>query len=46
LKTLTRNNEKITKESIHRFIDTLKINALIKKELKSITPFNYTGNCS
>ncbi len=33
LKKLTRNNEKITKESIHSFIDTLKINALIRKEL-------------
>ncbi len=43
LKELTRNNEKITKEKIHRFIDTLKINDSIKKELKKITPFNYVG---
>src|SRR5690348_4398222 len=43
LKELTRSNEKITKEKIHRFIDSLKINAAIKKELKAITPFNYTG---
>ena len=44
LKELTRSNEKITKETIHRFIDSLKISTLVKKELKSITPFNYTGN--
>lgn len=44
LKNLTRSNEKISKEIIHRFIDSLKINVSIKKELKSITPFNYTGN--
>ena len=30
LKELTRSNEKITKETIHRFIDSLKINALLK----------------
>jgi len=45
LKELTRSNEKITKETIHRFIDSLKVNVLIKKELKSFTPFNYTGKC-
>ncbi len=43
LKDLTRNNEKINRETIHRFVDSLKINASVKKELKSITPFNYTG---
>ena len=43
LKELTRNNEKITKERIHRFIDTLKINIAVKKELKKIEPNNYTG---
>ena len=45
LKELTRNNEAITKEKIHQFIDGLKINAKLKKELKSITPLNYTGFC-
>ena len=44
LKELTRSNDKITKEKIHRFIDSLKINSSIKKELKSISPFNYIGN--
>jgi adenylosuccinate lyase len=45
LKELTRSNEKINKETIHNFIDSLKINAKVKKELKSISPFNYTGFC-
>ena len=40
---LTRTNESITKESIHQFIDNLKVNDVLKKELKEITPFNYTG---
>jgi adenylosuccinate lyase len=43
LKDLTRGNAEITKESIHAFITSLKIPATVKKELKSITPFNYTG---
>jgi adenylosuccinate lyase len=45
LKNLTRSNEKITKNNLHQFIDTLKVSAAVKKELKSFTPFNYTGNC-
>ncbi len=45
LKNLTRNNEKITKQSLHQFVDSLKIKDEIKKELKSFTPFNYTGSC-
>jgi adenylosuccinate lyase len=43
LKQLTRTNEIITRESIHRFIDTLDISEQLKEELKSITPENYTG---
>jgi len=43
LKELTRGNEAITKESIHRFIDTLKISDLVKAELKNISPQNFTG---
>ncbi|HEY4338152.1 MAG TPA: adenylosuccinate lyase [Puia sp.] len=43
LKDLTRGQDGITKESLHRFIDGLKVTATIKKELKRITPFNYTG---
>ncbi len=43
LKELTRGNEGITKKSIHSFIDGLKIPAIVKKELKRITPHNYIG---
>jgi adenylosuccinate lyase len=43
LKELTRSNSRITKESIHQFINGLKISASVKKELKKITPQNYTG---
>ena len=43
LKELTRGKAGITKESIHSFIDGLKITAALKKELKRITPHNYTG---
>ncbi|MEC7895895.1 MAG: adenylosuccinate lyase [Bacteroidota bacterium] len=44
LKDLTRNNEKITKESISKFINDLPINQKIKNELLKITPKNYIGN--
>jgi adenylosuccinate lyase len=43
LKALTRGKSSITKQDIHQFVDTLKVNAKIKKELKAITPLNYTG---
>ena len=43
LKELTRGNHAIAKRAIHRFISSLKVPAAIKKELKAITPFNYTG---
>ena len=43
LKALTRTNEKITEESIATFINNLNVSEDIKKELKEITPFNYTG---
>ena len=43
LKDLTRKNEKITKETFERFIDELKVSDALKKRLKEITPFNYTG---
>jgi adenylosuccinate lyase len=43
LKELTRGKESIDKKAIHNFIDSLKISASIKKELKAVTPFNYTG---
>jgi adenylosuccinate lyase len=40
---LTRTNEKITSESITTFIENLELSDDVKTELKSITPFNYTG---
>lgn len=43
LKGLTRTNEKINKESISKFIDSLEVSDDIKDELKAITPQNYTG---
>jgi len=43
LKELTRTNEKITADSIAKFIDGLNVNDDIKSELKKITPFNFTG---
>ncbi len=43
LKELTRGNTAITQKEMHAFIENLKISARLKKELKAITPFNYTG---
>ncbi len=43
LKELTRTNSTITKESIAQFIDSLTISEEVKKELKVISPSNYTG---
>jgi adenylosuccinate lyase len=43
LKELTRGNSGITRESIHAFIEGLKIPSVVKKELKRISPHNYTG---
>lgn len=43
LKALTRTNSKVDAESISSFIDTLNVSDDIKKELKKITPHNYTG---
>jgi adenylosuccinate lyase len=43
LKALTRGKNGINKQSMHEFIDSLKISASLKKELKKITPHNYVG---
>ncbi len=43
LKDLTRGSAQIDKASMHKFIDGLKVSATLKKELKAVTPFNYTG---
>ncbi|MFN8289575.1 MAG: adenylosuccinate lyase [Chitinophagaceae bacterium] len=43
LKELTRGKNKIDKKAIHQFIEELKVTDDIKRELKRITPHNYTG---
>jgi adenylosuccinate lyase len=43
LKDLTRTNTTITQNSLHTFIDGLQVSDSVKKELKQITPHNYTG---
>jgi adenylosuccinate lyase len=43
LKELTRTHDKVTKETIHHFIDTLAVSNEVKKELKAISPWNYLG---
>ena len=43
LKDLTRNNKKIDKSTLTKFIDSLNVSQEIKNELKEITPYNYTG---
>lgn len=43
LKGLTRTNSSINQKSIAEFIETLEVSDDLKKELKNITPENYTG---
>lgn len=43
LKTLTRKNEKITRQTIFDFIESLEVSEETKAKLKAISPFNYTG---
>jgi adenylosuccinate lyase len=43
LKALTRGKGPIDKAAIHQFINGLKVPAALKKELKAVTPHNYTG---
>lgn len=43
LKELTRGKSGINKQSLHAFIDSLKVTPALKKELKKITPQSYTG---
>lgn len=43
LKELTRGKGGINKQTMHKFIDGLKVSTIVKKELKKITPHNYTG---
>lgn len=43
LKELTRTGDKINKKTIDAFIDGLEVSYSVKKELRKITPHNYTG---
>lgn len=43
LKALTRGKTSVSREDIHRFIESLDVAQPIKEELKRITPQNYTG---
>lgn len=43
LKGLTRSNEKLTRERIETFIDSLDVSDDVKAELRRVTPRNYTG---
>lgn len=43
LKDLTRTNQSITRESIAIFIEELNVSEKVKKELRKITPQNFTG---
>ncbi len=40
---LTRTNQKVSRELINGFVDSLDIPESLKSELKAVTPFNYTG---
>lgn len=46
LKALTRKNEKITREAMQEFINSLDISENVRQELQAITPYNYTGSSS
>ena len=43
LKGLTRTHDKVTKTSVHAFIETLEITPALKEELKKIEPSTYLG---
>ncbi|WP_129715778.1 adenylosuccinate lyase [Pedobacter sp. SYP-B3415] len=43
LKDLTRTNQKINAESIAAFVENLAVDERVKQELRTISPFNYTG---
>lgn len=43
LKELTRTNDNIDEEVVKAFIEKLDVSDAVKKELKAVTPWNYTG---
>jgi len=43
LKALTRTNKKIDANAISEFITGLEVSEAVKQELRSISPYTYTG---
>lgn len=43
LKELTRGNNKVSRDTFHKFIDQLHVRASVKAELKRLSPSNYYG---
>jgi len=43
IKALTRTHTRVTRDSMHEFIETLEVSEAVKTELRKISPFNYTG---
>lgn len=43
LKELTRTNTQVNAKTIAEFVDTLNVSDSVKKEIKQISPSNYTG---
>jgi adenylosuccinate lyase len=43
LKQLTRTQKQVSREELHAFIDRLEVADSVKIELKTLSPFNYTG---
>lgn len=43
LKEFARTHEKVTKETLAAFIDSLTVSEILKAELKKLTPHTYTG---
>jgi adenylosuccinate lyase len=43
LKDLTRTHERMTRETIAQFVESLDVSRAVKDELRRITPENYTG---
>jgi adenylosuccinate lyase len=43
LKGLTRTNKPLCKAELHAFIDGLSVSEEVKSELKTLSPFSYTG---
>ena len=43
LKGLTRTNQKVTRQSMLDFINSLELPEHVLEEMRQVSPFNYTG---